>query len=206
MHAGNLILLRRRGNRAEGRFDRTWAGFMALRSSAARRSPTNRLDEPGEGRGEVVARSSELNMLRPWENLVVWFLVGLSVSAEIGYRHTIDETSGQPADVLLTSSDGSWCQASQHPGSGRVQVREGGPTQLWRAVENADRLWRDIGEPGWERFGLTVTPDRQWVWLEASDSEYTWTVRRTPDGGGLAEPSRVTPWSRSRRPPGSPLR
>ena len=31
VHAGNLVPLTRLANRAEGRFDRTWAGFMALR-------------------------------------------------------------------------------------------------------------------------------------------------------------------------------
>lgn len=56
------------------------------------------------------------------------------------------------------------------------QVREAGPTRLWRAVENAHGLWHELGEPGWERFGLTVTRDRQWVWLDSHDSDHTWPL------------------------------
>ncbi|WP_328955082.1 hypothetical protein [Kitasatospora purpeofusca] len=31
------------------------------------------------------------------------------------------------------------------------------------------RWWADQGRPGCERFGLTVTPERQYVWLDSPD-------------------------------------
>ena len=33
-----------------------------------------------------------------------------------------------------------------------------------------------LGRPGWDRFGLTVTPGRQWVWLDSPHSNHTWPL------------------------------
>lgn len=170
VHAGNLVLLTREADRAEGRFDHDWAGFMA------RRTATPTADRAVRAQHEAASRTTGLGSLRPWENLVAWFLAQLSVPTEIGYGHTVDEHTGRPADVLLTGADGSWCQASERADDGVRQVREAGPTRLWRAVENAHGLWHELGEPGWERFGLTVTRDRQWVWLDSHDSDHTWPL------------------------------
>ncbi len=60
---------------------------------------------------------------------------------------------------------GSW--ASFTPADHGVHtVRQHGPRRLWNEVEAAHRWWVDAGRPGRERFGLTVTPDGQWVWLD----------------------------------------
>ena len=69
--------------------------------------------------------------------------------------------------------DRSWCEVSEHTG----QVWEAGPTPLWAAVEDAHRRWHQLDQPGWDRFGLTVTPDRQWVWLDAPDGDHSWPLR-----------------------------
>ncbi len=177
VHAGNLVLLHRHPDRAEGRFDRTWAGFMALRSDVP--SPPNSTGGDGlprRDRQQAARRASDLDVLRPWENLVAWFLAQLSVPTEIGYGHHIDERRNRPGDTFLTSSDGSWCEVSEHTEHGTRQVWEAGPISLWCAVEEAYRLWHELGQPGWERFGLTVIPDRQWVWLDSPGSDHTWPV------------------------------
>ncbi|MFC3453370.1 hypothetical protein [Amycolatopsis speibonae] len=31
--------------------------------------------------------------------------------------------------------------------------------RIWDEFEKAHDQWRQLGEPGWDRFGLTVTPD-----------------------------------------------
>ncbi|MGW3046210.1 hypothetical protein ACWC9T_41005 [Kitasatospora sp. NPDC001159] len=41
-----------------------------------------------------------------------------------------------------------------------------GPRRLWDEVAAAHRWWEDHGRPTPERFGLTVTADRQWAWLD----------------------------------------
>ncbi|MGQ0776333.1 MAG: methyltransferase domain-containing protein [Pseudonocardiales bacterium] len=191
VHAGNLVLLQRHSNRAEGHFDRHWAGFMALRQTAPDQTapgpptpglPTSDTTGPGlpRDRNHAVRRTTSVEQLRPWDNLVTWFLVHLSVPIEIGYGHTVDDQTGTPGDVFLTSSDGSWCEVSDDSDNGTRQVWEAGPTPLWRAVENAHHLWHELGRPGWERFGLTVTSQRQWVWLDSPTSDHTWPLRPRP--------------------------
>lgn len=143
----------------------------------ALRTATSAGTREARAQHEVALRATDLGTLRPWENLVAWFLVQLSVPTEIGYGHTLDEQTGHPADVLLTAADGSWCEVGERTDGGIRQVREAGPTHLWRALENAHRLWRELGQPGWERFGLTVTRDHQWVWLDSPDSDHSWTLR-----------------------------
>ncbi|MCP9209234.1 ATP-grasp peptide maturase system methyltransferase [Streptomyces cucumeris] len=50
-------------------------------------------------------------------------------------------------------------------GQGAFLVRQGGPARLWDAVEDALGTWRRAGSPPQTAFGLTVTPERQRVWL-----------------------------------------
>lgn len=186
VHAGNLVMLHRHPDRAEGRFDRTWAGFMALHHTGAETtgSPPGNAS-PARDRAAATRRTSDLEQLRPWDNLVAWFLAQLSVPTEIGYGHTIDEQTGRPGNVLLTSGDGSWCEVGERT-EGRIrQVWEAGPIPLWRAVENAYRLWDKLGRPGWDRFGLTATADQQWIWLDTPYSDHTWTLN--PDKPRTAE-------------------
>ena len=169
IHAGNLVRLRRGPDRAEGHFDPTWAGFMPLRPG----TPKDDHTLPVRDRNRAARRTTDLGQLRPWDNMVAWFLVQLSMPTEIGYGHILDEHTGRPGDVFLTSSDGSWCEVGEHTG----QVWEAGPTPLWAAVEDAHRRWHELGEPGWDRFGLTVALDRQWVWLDVPDGDHSWPLR-----------------------------
>jgi hypothetical protein len=61
--------------------------------------------------------------------------------------------------------------------AGRYLVTEFGPTPLWRHVEAADQLWRDAGHPGWERLGLSVTGQGQYVWLDDPHGNRRWPLR-----------------------------
>ncbi|MFE0023891.1 methyltransferase domain-containing protein [Amycolatopsis sp. NPDC059021] len=50
--------------------------------------------------------------------------------------------------------------------TGRYPVRQSGPRRLWDEVERAHTWWESHGRPAYTRFGLTVAPDEQWVWLD----------------------------------------
>lgn len=187
VHAGNVVTLRRHADRAEGRFHPAWAGFMALRHHAAADAilpPSRPTDGSARDRADARQRTSDLEQLRPWDNLVVWFLAQLSVPTEIGYGHVLDEQTGNPGNAVLTSSDGSWCEVDAHIGGSTRRVRESGPTGLWQAVENAYHLWDTLERPGWERLGLTANSDRQWIWLDTPDSDLTWTLAPKARGHG----------------------
>ncbi|GAA0946686.1 hypothetical protein GCM10009560_62600 [Nonomuraea longicatena] len=70
-----------------------------------------------------------------------------------------------PGDDTLTLVAGdSWAEVGLcEP----TLVNHGGPRDLWAVVEDARNRWEAAGRPGIERFGITVEPDRQWVWLDS---------------------------------------
>jgi protein-L-isoaspartate O-methyltransferase len=52
------------------------------------------------------------------------------------------------------------------PGGTRFVVEQHGPRRLWDEVETIHRWWQHAGRPDRLRFGLTVTPDAQIIWLD----------------------------------------
>jgi hypothetical protein len=57
-------------------------------------------------------------------------------------------------------------------------VAQGGPQRLWDTVESCYALWRRLGEPNIEQFGVTAYHDDalQYVWLDHPDSPYRWPL------------------------------
>ncbi|QWF80709.1 hypothetical protein [Amycolatopsis sp. CA-230715] len=49
-------------------------------------------------------------------------------------------------------------------------VRQCGPRRLWDEVEAAYGWWHEHGEPGADRFGVTITAGTQTVWLDEPGS------------------------------------
>lgn len=129
------------------------ASFMWLRAQTPQQP-----DEPDEFE-ETAAVSTvtvDLNAVRA--NLVR-FAVGLLVDDAKAYEFSTGETIG------LLSAD-SWASVSARDGI----VRQLGPRRLWDEVESAYAWWMDAGSPDLERFGVTVTKDRQTVWLDEPDN------------------------------------
>ncbi|MPZ64587.1 MAG: hypothetical protein GEU83_03390 [Pseudonocardiaceae bacterium] len=67
-------------------------------------------------------------------------------------------------------------EVSTQEDNGSRPVLEGGPVALWGHFERAYDWWQALGEPGWERFGLTVTPNTHTVWLDDSNGNTAWTL------------------------------
>jgi hypothetical protein len=80
--------------------------------------------------------------------------------------------SGAGTFYLFETStrEGSWARAEFRPGRQRFAVHQHGPRRLWDEVEEAYSWWTSAGGPGRERFGMTVTADDQWVWLDHPDN------------------------------------
>ncbi|NKQ55070.1 methyltransferase domain-containing protein [Amycolatopsis sp. K13G38] len=72
--------------------------------------------------------------------------------------------------TYLLHPDGSW---ARHEAG---HVTQGGPRALWDLLEEAHADWRSLGEPTRERFGLTVTPRDQRLWLDDPDGEHSWEL------------------------------
>lgn len=87
-----------------------------------------------------------------------------------GERHHVvelhDLTTGSWAllDVDLTTRDDGF------------DVHQHGPRRLWAEVLAGYRWWQDHGRPELARFGVTITPQAQTVWLDRPDGEHCWTV------------------------------
>lgn len=72
--------------------------------------------------------------------------------------------SGEGMTILLDVGTGSRADAKSNSGGGWT-VHQHGPLRLWDAVEDAILMWQAAGSPHQSAFGLTVTRDRQYVWL-----------------------------------------
>lgn len=167
--AGNLVLLHRTADGAEGRFDRTYGGFMAMR----RDGETYSTPRPPRGRRDRTTartRTSTLDVTRPWEHPVLWFLAHFHLPPGIDFGLSGNDTSGPPTTTFLSAADSSWCEIDEPRPDGTRHIWEAGPRDLWRIIEETHATWRTMGLPGWERFGLTVTETSQRVWLDKPDN------------------------------------
>lgn len=164
--AGNLVHLRRREQRFEGRFVARWASFMAMRHHSDQHSPVPRVDYDGSH-----ARRYRTSVpARPWrEAPVVWFLAQLRLPPGVIYGAILDPDVRQPVAATMNAPDGSWAKIDLTDRT----VTEAGHTPLWEPVEWAYRLWLNVGRPGWDRLGLTVDEDG-WnqVWIDKPDGSF----------------------------------
>ena len=137
----------------------TW-GFMSTRPDVAR---------PGIPEGIAIdaravhTRTSDVGseaLHTPGLSLLIWQrLPGVNVFPD-------------PDTTQITSPDGSWAEVTKNA---PVEVKHGGPADIWQEVEQAHTWWTDHGAPGVETFGLTISPSGQRLWHGTSDSE-GWTA------------------------------
>jgi methyltransferase of ATP-grasp peptide maturase system len=79
--------------------------------------------------------------------------------------------------LLVSTTDTSWAETSPAPGdNGCWQISHGGPRDLWSAVEEAHQMWTHANQPALDRFGVTVTPAGQHVWLDHPDHRPVWNL------------------------------
>jgi hypothetical protein len=71
--AGNLVLLRRHGQQAAGRFDPTYASFMGIRRNGETCYQQSHLATAAQQRDSAHHRTTTLNLTRPWEHTAFWF-------------------------------------------------------------------------------------------------------------------------------------
>lgn len=78
--AGNLVLLRRSGPLAEGRFDPTYGSFMSIRRPGDSYLHP-RTSGAARSRDSARQRSTTLDLARPWEHSAFWFYAQTALPA-----------------------------------------------------------------------------------------------------------------------------
>ncbi|MFE5583930.1 hypothetical protein [Kitasatospora sp. NPDC056531] len=71
---------------------------------------------------------------------------------------------------LYSRETPSWASVDYERGHTEFEVYQSGPRKLWDEAAAAYQWWADQGRPGYERFGLTVTSEGQYVWLDSPDN------------------------------------
>ena len=176
--AGSLVRLTRTADdRAEGSFDATYAAFMDLRHTPGGTPAGFRVKRDHD---EAEHRMTALDPNTPWTSLLVWFLASFDFGPEIAYGYTMAQNASRPWTAPTASwvatPDGSWAEITLGAEDGGHPVAEGGPRRLWRLLEQAHSTWTSLGQPGWNRFGLTVTPENQTLWLDEPGGQHTWQL------------------------------
>ncbi|TLP64067.1 methyltransferase domain-containing protein [Microbispora triticiradicis] len=145
-----LWLTAGRDGTATGRFA-GGAHYMMMR---AQRVPAPPEHEGGYGRR--AATVDPRRVLRAGlgaDVAIAGFLPDVSVSLGTGEEFEI---------WLWAGRSGAWITGSE--------VRQFGERNLWDEVEEAFFRWVEWGSPGRDRFGLTVAPDGQHIWLDRPDN------------------------------------
>ncbi len=104
------------------------------------------------------------------------FTTGLALP---GVRGAVRHTPGSGTVLCLVDAvSGSWalCRAPGQPEDTGSQVRQKGPRLLFDELERAHRLWEEAGRPSPDRFGMTVTADRQSIWIDDEASVFSVTA------------------------------
>ncbi|WP_067490442.1 hypothetical protein [Actinomadura hibisca] len=89
--------------------------------------------------------------------------------------HEDTEPTGEATLWVLdaTGPGGSWASVDYVPGDHSYEVQQAGDRDLWDEVQAAYSRWLAWGRPDIDRFGITVTPDGERVWLDSPDNPLT---------------------------------
>ncbi|MBT2226257.1 methyltransferase domain-containing protein [Nonomuraea sp. NEAU-A123] len=137
---------------AVGRFP-GYTSYMMMRSQGA--TPGN--PDDGSGRRFNTAVDPRTIAYAPAG-------AGLMMSALTGLRMRLDDE--QRLFLVDPGDPGQWGAALYEPDD-EPWVYELGDRHLWEEVTGAYFEWVGCGEPGLDRFGMTVTPEGQQLWLDA---------------------------------------
>lgn len=148
---GGLLRLAVADQAASGRFVDD-SSFMLLRGQVF--DPP---DEPDDFAEQASTSTMTVDLQAIRENLARFVIGVLVPDCRAAGFHAEDE-------VWLLATD-SWASLEIATGV----VRQLGRRRLWDEVEDAYRWWRRAGQPELTRFGITVTRDRQAVWLDEPD-------------------------------------
>jgi protein-L-isoaspartate O-methyltransferase len=119
-------------------------------------------DAPGTSRDTDLPAPTVISPTSPFE-----FFAGLDLPG-------VAAMTIAPNTVLLLHHDGSW--ARHRTARGRHVIAQGGPRRIWDELEKSHDRWQALGQPNRSRFGITVEPTQQELWLDTPDSPHRWPL------------------------------
>jgi protein-L-isoaspartate(D-aspartate) O-methyltransferase len=145
---------------AHGRFHGE-AGFMPLRGQRPKTVSWRRTHDDAQ------VSATRMYPHEPFTEFEAAFAVGTKLPGCVPGRTLADGV----ASIRLAHSDsGSWASLTPaEEGHDEYELRQYGPRRLWDELEAAYRWWTDAGRPDHTRFGMTVTPEGQTLWLDTPD-------------------------------------
>jgi protein-L-isoaspartate O-methyltransferase len=168
---GNLIALRRVAeDLLQGRFRTQYGGFMPMQHQLGV-NPGNAPPLAGHPRERVSPLSPQVvHQQNHPEQLFVQLHLPSGTQLHLS-------TLGSTTTTRLIAPDGSWCEVTGAPESnGHHHVTEAGQNNLWHLVETAHQRYIALGEPSWDRFGVSASPTAQHLWLDSPDSDLNWPI------------------------------
>lgn len=147
---------------AAGRFVDNTVAFMWLRDQRVAHTAPPR---------DMTGAAESTTTLHPdavaWDDYDATFAIGLRLP-DVTVRF-VDADDGSDDFTFWALSGPSWCRVDVIAGAAEHRVRLAGPRRLWDEIEAAYRWWVDARRPPTSRFGLTVGPNGQHVWLDTPD-------------------------------------
>lgn len=174
MHGALARLIVRDAGVADGLFASGYGAFMALRDAPGLPYIATTAPVLADDDGVETTSSLDPATLSPRGGDQAWGFFAQIVLSDLRYGQMYLDDDG--LGTRISSPDGSWALVAHTSENGRHWTVQGGPRRLWHEMEAAHQQWRDLGEPSWDRFGLTVTPDRHAVWLDDPAGEHTWML------------------------------
>ncbi|MFI9271738.1 methyltransferase domain-containing protein [Kitasatospora sp. NPDC052896] len=154
------------GTSASGRFTRSSA-FMRLRQQRTDRPPFADYlhGEPWPADGVKSTTTLAPPDTGGWFEQ---FVIGCGVPGAFWRAERYE--NGAYTLWLYSRDTLSWASVDYERDRTEYEVYQSGPRNLWGELEATWRWWAEQGRPGFDRFGLTVTPTGQTVWLDTSDN------------------------------------
>lgn len=164
-HADAVARLTVHKGTATGRFTRP-AEFMKLRAQRMA-LPEHGAYDPTDGADTSTTDLTEAEFVTAQYSALP-FVLGLRVPRCV---QVVAEKADDGARAVWFYGLGgrSWACVVFRADKERARVWQAGARRLWDEVEGAYRWWVREGAPDHARFGLTVTPDGQRVWLDEPD-------------------------------------
>lgn len=78
----------------------------------------------------------------------------------------VDADDGNDDFTFHLATHDSWARVTVTDGADRYPVVQAGARRLWDEVEDAYDWWITAGKPGPDRYGVTVRPEGQDIWLD----------------------------------------